>query len=61
MNEPSTLSAAFVGLRRKWLLLAQSKMVSAKNEPNPIGRRLIEHGAMCYFNCAEELKCLLRK
>ena len=39
-----------------WEKRARNKFLSAEFEKDAMGRRLIEHGAMCYFNCAQELK-----
>ena len=41
-----------------WLRIARRKFVDAETEAGD-GKRLVEHGAMCYFNCAEELKAVL--
>jgi hypothetical protein len=41
---------------RHWRHLARKKLAEAPLEPDPMGRRLIEHGGMCYFNCSEELR-----
>lgn len=51
MDEP-TLTA----LCLTWEQRARSKFRSAEHEEGAMGRRLIEHGAMCYFNCAQELR-----
>lgn len=40
----------------QWERLARSKFLSAEHEADDMGRHLIEHGAMCYFNCASELR-----
>lgn len=39
-----------------WENRARYAFLSAEHETDPMGRRLIEHGAMCYFNCAQELR-----
>lgn len=46
------LEALFV----TWEKRARNKFRSAEREKDVMGKRLIEHGAMCYFNCAQELK-----
>ncbi len=51
MDEP-----AMKALYLTWEQRARSKFLSAEHEENAMGRRLIEHGAMCYFNCARELR-----
>lgn len=43
----------------QWLHIAKSKFFQAKYEKDPMWKRLIEHGAICYFNCAQELKKVL--
>ena len=35
--------------------------MDAKSEDNEMGRKLIEHGAMCYFNAATELEEALKQ
>jgi len=42
-----------------WEKLARCKFISADAEKNPMGKQFIEHGAMCYFNCAQELRKVL--
>ncbi len=39
----------------KWNQKARRAFRSAETEPDVMGKRLIEHGAMCYFNCANDL------
>jgi hypothetical protein len=43
-------------LVREWEQIAKRKFYDAQCEKDPMGRRLIEHGAMCYFNCAQDLR-----
>jgi hypothetical protein len=43
----------------EWEQIAKRKFYDAQREKDPMGRRLIEHGAMCYFNCAQELRGVL--
>lgn len=43
-------------LAQTWLRIARRKFQDADFEQNPMGKRLIEHGAVCYFNCARELQ-----
>ncbi len=40
----------------EWEGYARRAFVNAERESDPMGKRLIEHGAMCYFNCAQALK-----
>ncbi len=44
----------------RWLHTAKCKFIQAKDETNPFARRFIEHGAICYSNCASQLKDLLQ-
>ncbi len=46
-------------LLTKWERRARNKFLSAELEKDAMGKRLIEHGAMCYFNCAQELRAAL--
>ena len=48
-----------VTLMESWTQRARRKFVDAENETDPMGRRLIENGAMIYFTCAEELRIAL--
>lgn len=48
-------------LVEKWEATARRKFLSAdhqKDDParRPTGKKFIEHGAICYCNCARELK-----
>lgn len=38
---------------------AREAFLHAQNEPDEMGKRLIEHGAWCYFNAARGLEALL--
>lgn len=57
-NEPGEAGrhSAISGLPAKWEGTARRKFIDAAREENEMGKKLIEHGAMCYFNCAQELK-----
>jgi len=44
-----------IQLARRWGAIARRKFADAADEPDAVGRRLIEHGAACYFNCARDL------
>lgn len=65
VQEPPTWPEAtfvlpqIIALTEQWKARARSKFLSAEQEPHEMGRRLIEHGAMCYFNCAQELGALI--
>ncbi len=51
---------ALQDLCNTWAQRAQAKFASAELEKDEVGRRLIEHGATCYANCALELRELLQ-
>lgn len=51
---------ALAALFDTWLQRAKAKFQSARQEPDEKGRLQIEHGATCYFNCAQELLQLLQ-
>lgn len=51
---------ALAALCDTWLQRAKAKFQSARQEPDEKGRLQIEHGATCYFNCAQELLQLLQ-
>ena len=40
----------------RWENLARCKFIQAQDEDSEYGRRFIEHGAICYFNCASQLR-----
>jgi len=50
------LNELLLNISNKWLHTAKCKFKSAEQEPDVMGKRLIEHGAKCYFNCAKELQ-----
>ena len=43
----------------KWEKAARFSFLSAAEQKDDFGRRFIEHGAMCYVNCATDLKEVL--
>lgn len=49
---------ALMALILKWEQSARCAFADAKQETDPFGRRFIEHGAMCYFNCARDLRAV---
>jgi hypothetical protein len=55
----SILVDVFIGLARQWENLARLKWLDGGREEDPMGKRLIEHGALCYQNCASELREVL--
>jgi hypothetical protein len=46
-------------LIEQWENRARCKFQSAEEKPDGATREFIEHGAMCYFNCAQELRAAL--
>lgn len=44
-----------------WKRRAAKKFMDAKGENDEMGRKLIEHGAMCYFNAATDLEEALKQ
>lgn len=46
-------------LIEQWEHSARRKWCDAAHEEDPMGKKLIEHGAICYQNCARELKEVL--
>ena len=55
--EPSALEQ----LAEQWEHRARRRFKDAEGEKDPMGRRLVENGAMCYFNAAQELREVLKK
>ena len=53
--------ARLVRLSDCWKGRAAKKFMDAKDENDEMGRKLIEHGAMCYFNAAMELEEALKQ
>ena len=51
---------SFLDLIAEWEGYARRAFVNAERESDPMGKKLIEHGAMCYFNCAQELKKVIQ-
>ena len=43
-------------LIKNWENIAKFAFLSAKRQTGSFDKRFIEHGAMCYINCASELK-----
>jgi hypothetical protein len=43
----------------QWENRARSKFKSGEAQPDEASRRFVEHGATCYFNCAQELRAAL--
>lgn len=46
-------------LIRKWGTSASKRFADAKFERDPMGKRLIEHGAVVLYNCCRDLEALL--
>ncbi len=48
--------ARLLALAESWEQSARRKFQDAGQEESEFGQRFIEHGAMCYFNCAQALR-----
>lgn len=48
--------AALMALILEWEQSARSQLQCAERTKDPMGRRLVQHGGMCYFNCAQALR-----
>ena len=61
MQKPASpdLTPALTELLRQWDQQIKKRMDNAKHENTEHGRRFIEYGAVCIFNCAMDLKRLL--
>ncbi len=46
----------FMNLVNHWENRARRKWIDSEAENDPMGKKIIEHGALCYQNCARELK-----
>ena len=45
-----------IDLVKSWEQQSKIRFRNAEHEKNEMGKRLIEHGATCYFNCAKQLR-----
>jgi hypothetical protein len=43
-------------LVNRWEKMARRKWNDSLSEENPMGKKVIEAGALCYQNCAQELR-----
>lgn len=63
MNNPAELTeiprSELLELVLNWKQIAQRKFIDAEKSSG-MEARFIEHGAMCYFNAANELEELLK-
>ncbi|MGI4846838.1 MAG: hypothetical protein ACRYGK_01680 [Janthinobacterium lividum] len=48
-----------VKLAEKWEQRARQLFACAAVTTDEMGKRLVEHGAMCYFNCAQDIRALV--
>lgn len=46
-------------LVKEWGKISGKKFADADLEHDEFGKRFIEHGAVCYFNCARQLQHLI--
>lgn len=51
--------AVLVKMILSWEQSARSQFQCGERTADPMGKRLVEHGAVCYFNCAQELRRFL--
>jgi hypothetical protein len=56
-----TTTNRLLALVESWKRRARWTFADAGHERNEMGKRLIEHGAMCYYNAATELADLISK
>jgi hypothetical protein len=47
---------ALLAVAEQWEAAARRRFISADLENDAMGKRLIEHGAVCLANCASELR-----
>lgn len=55
---------SLIALAEKWEQTARNKFISADHQVDdptnmPTAKRFVAHGAICYFNCAQELRRFL--
>ncbi|MDY0262018.1 hypothetical protein [Syntrophotalea acetylenica] len=55
-----SLEQQLVQTARKWLKRAANAMRTAPFEETEFGRRFIQHGGICYYNCARDIEALLK-
>lgn len=48
--------AALMALVLEWEQSARSQLQCAERTKDPMGKRLAQHGGMCYFNCARAVR-----
>jgi hypothetical protein len=53
--------ARMVELTERWKVRVRRKFRDAKLEPDVMGSKLIEHGAICYANCVMEMENLIQE
>jgi hypothetical protein len=53
---PKNKKTILLNLVSNWENIARRKWIDSEAEDDPMGKKLIEHGALCYQNCARELK-----
>lgn len=55
-DHPEECHQALLALADEWERIAGIKFDAAKHEPEGIQRKFVQHGAICYFNCACQLR-----
>lgn len=53
--------AGLEALIAEWQRRAKRQFEDAAATDDQAGKRLLEHGATCYFNCAHELRALMNQ
>lgn len=48
--------AKLMALVLEWEQSARSQFQCAERTADPMGKRLVEHGGTCYYNCAQALR-----
>ena len=61
MTPGAVRCSAWLGVIGDWKKRAAKMLADARGEENEMGKRLIEHGAMCYINAAREAEEALRR
>ncbi len=58
--ENSTINQKCENLVKQWLHIAKIKFLHSEDEKEKIHQKFIQHGAICYFNCARQLQGLIK-
>lgn len=55
-NSEAKLRADLTSLTQQWEQSARSQFQCAERTADPMGKRLVQHGGTCYFNCASAVR-----